>query len=113
MHEPDDESAPLAPGLLKSHYAPHARVRLDAETIEAGEAALLFGTFRPKGLETAKFSINLSPRGDLKEAAATLFSALRILDQSGASVIAVVPLPNFGLGEALRDRLERAAAPRN
>ena len=113
MHEQDDESAPLAPGLLKSHYAPHARVRLDAETIQAGEAALLFGTFRPEGLETAKLSINLSPRGDLKEAAAALFSAIRTLDQSGASVIAVGPIPNFGLGEALRDRLMRAAAPRN
>ncbi len=113
MNEPDDESAPLAPGLLKSHYAPHARVRLNAETIEEGEAVLLFGAFRPNGLETAKLSINSSPRGDLKEAAAALFSALRMLDQSGASVIAVAPIPNFGLGEALRDRLERAAAPRN
>ncbi len=113
MDEPHDDKAPLAPGLLKSHYAPEAQLRLDAETIEAGEVALLFGTFRPKGLEAAKLSINLSPRGDLKEAAAALFSALRLLDQSGASVIAVAPIPDFGLGEALRDRLARAAAPRS
>lgn len=107
-----DEEALIAPGLLKSHYAPNASLRLDVHSIQEGEAALLFGTFRPQGLEKARQSFNLSPRGDLKEAAATLFSALRQLDHAGASVIAVAPIPDFGLGEALRDRLQRAAAPR-
>jgi len=108
-----DEDAPLAPGLLKSHYAPKASLRLEAHSIREDEAALLFGTFRPQGLEKARLSFNLSPRGDLKEAAASLFSALRQLDHSGASVIAVAPIPDFGLGEALKDRLQRAAAPRS
>ena len=118
-YEPEDlvasvneETAPLAPGRLASHYAPDAKLRLDADQIQPGEAALLFGTFRPAGLETARACINLSPRGDLKEAAAALFTSLRALDRSGASVIAVAPIPNFGLGEAVRDRLARAAAPR-
>lgn len=113
MDHASDEDAPLAPGLLKSHYAPNASLRLDAEMIYEGEAALLFGTFRPLGLEKARLSLNLSPRGDLKEAAASLFSALRQLDHSGAATIAVAPLPDFGLGEALHDRLRRAAAPRD
>lgn len=112
MEQSSDEEAPLAPGLLKSHYAPKASLRLDAHSVNDGEAALLFGTFRPRGLEKARQSFNLSPRGDLKEAAASLFSALRQLDHSGASVIAVAPIPDFGLGEALKDRLQRAAAPR-
>ena len=113
MDHASDESAPLAPGLLKSHYAPKASLRLDAQSIGVGESALLFGTYRPQGVEKARQSFNLSPRGDLKEAAAALFFALRQLDQSGAAVIAVAPIPDFGLGEALRDRLQRAAAPRD
>jgi L-threonylcarbamoyladenylate synthase len=112
MEHSSDEYAPLAPGLLKSHYAPKASLRLEAHSIREDEAALLFGTFRPQCLEKARQSLNLSPRGDLKEAAASLFSALRQLDHSGASVIAVAPIPDFGLGEALKDRLQRAAAPR-
>lgn len=104
--------APVGPGLLASHYAPNARVRLDATRIAKGEAALLFGAFRPEGFEEARASLNLSERGDTAEAAARLFGALRDLDASGAQTIAVVPIPTEGLGEAIRDRLGRAAAPR-
>ena len=103
---------PISPGLLESHYAPQARVRLNATHIEAGEAALLFGAQDPEGLEQAKAQLNLSFRGDLREAAANLFSMLRRLDVQGVRTIAVAPIPNEGLGEAILDRLQRAAAPR-
>ena len=107
-----DAARPVGPGLLASHYAPRARVRLDAASIEPGEAALLFGERDPPGLAAARAVRNLSPAGDLTEAAARLFGALRDLDASGAETIAVAPIPAEGLGEAIRDRLERAAAPR-
>ncbi|HEY8382929.1 MAG TPA: L-threonylcarbamoyladenylate synthase [Microvirga sp.] len=103
---------PLAPGMLASHYAPRALVRLDATEIRGGEAALLFGNARPAGLEGAVTSINLSGGGNLDEAAARLFSSLRTLDASGAGTIAVTPIPPTGLGEAINDRLRRAAADR-
>jgi L-threonylcarbamoyladenylate synthase len=105
-------SAPRAPGMLASHYAPRARVRLNAADIFSGEAALLFGPTVPKGANEAKAVRNLSERGDLNEAAANLFSHLRALDASGAMTIAVAPIPDHGLGEALNDRLRRAAANR-
>ncbi|KQT13782.1 translation factor Sua5 [Methylobacterium sp. Leaf399] len=108
----DDPDAPLSPGLLASHYAPRARVRLDARSLQPGEAVLLFGPNRPAGLSAAVASVNLSPSGDLAEAAAGLFAALRRLDASHAAVIAVAPIPHAGLGEAINDRLARAAAPR-
>ena len=107
--EPD---APLAPGMLASHYAPRARVRLDASSIGAGEAALLFGAARPEGLARARAILNLSEDGDLEQAAANLFSFLRCLDASGAATIAVSALPERGIGEAINDRLRRAAAGR-
>jgi L-threonylcarbamoyladenylate synthase len=103
---------PLAPGMLASHYAPRARVRLKAREIRAGEAVLLFGSDAPAGLERAAAALNLSERGSLVEAAANLFSHLRRLDVSGAETIAVVPVPATGLGEAINDRLKRAAAER-
>ena len=103
---------PLAPGMLVSHYAPTARVRLDATTIEPGEAAIGFGPTRPAGWERAVAVFDLSPSGDLREAAANLFRALRDLDATGATSIAVAPIPRQGLGEAIVDRLGRAAAPR-
>lgn len=106
-----DPLAPLAPGLLTSHYAPRARVRLGAMRIEPGEAALTFGQ-PPPGIEHAAARVDLSPAGDLREAATRLFSALRELDASGAAVIAVAPIPEDGLGEAIADRLSRAAAER-
>lgn len=103
----------VAPGMLASHYAPDAQLRLSVTDIRAGEAVLLFGDQAPLGLEQASSVINLSPRGDLAEAAARLFAALRELDSSGATSIAVAPIPARGIGEAIRDRLIRAAAPRS
>lgn len=97
-----------APGQLESHYAPRARVRLDATTIGEGEALLAFG----QALPSRGAVVNLSPRGDLIEAAANLFAALRALDASGAATIAVMPIPHDGLGEAINDRLRRAAVGR-
>lgn len=93
-----------APGMLASHYAPEARVRLNAERPAPGEAYLGFGPKFPS-------AHNLSPSGDLREAARNLFSMLHALDGS-APVIAVAPIPETGLGEAINDRLQRAAAPR-
>lgn len=103
-------AAPIAPGLLASHYAPRARVVLDADAAHEGEGWLGFGP-DPPGV-TARHRLNLSPAGDLVEAAAGLFSALRQLDAAGVSLIRVAPIPATGLGEAIRDRLMRAAAPR-
>jgi L-threonylcarbamoyladenylate synthase len=107
-----DGDAPLAPGQLASHYAPKTRLRLDADVVRAGEALLAFGARLPPGAELAAHVLNLSPGGDLVEAAANLFSHLRTLDAAGAPTIAVMPVPPTGLGEAINDRLARAAAPR-
>jgi len=104
--------APLAPGMLPSHYAPATRLRLDATTVEAHEALLAFGPALPPGAAQAVAVLNLSPTGDLVEAAANLFAHLRALDRAGARAIAVMPVPRDGLGEAINDRLARAAAPR-
>lgn len=104
-------AAPLAPGLLASHYAPRAAVRLDATAPEPGEAWLGFGP-EPHGRALPALAFNLSPAGDLTEAAAHLFAALRRLDDRGPATIAVAPIPMQGLGEAINDRLRRAAAPR-
>lgn len=106
-----DPEAPTAPGQLASHYAPGAMVRLDVDTVYPGEALLAFGPDLPRDADRAAVTINLSPRGDLIEAAARLFSALRELDGKSAT-IAVAPIPSTGLGEAIVDRLRRAAAPR-
>jgi L-threonylcarbamoyladenylate synthase len=108
----DEDAALIAPGALPSHYAPRARLRLDAVSVQAGEALLAFGPARIEGAEGAALALNLSPRGDLIEAAAKLFSHLRALDACGAATIAVMPVPRAGLGEAINDRLRRAAAPR-
>ena len=100
-----------APGQLASHYAPAARLRLNAERPEAGEAWLGFGT-DPEGLTGP--ALNLSRDSDLVEAAANLFAHLRALDallpQGGTIAVALVP--DHGLGRAINDRLTRAAAPR-
>ena len=93
-----------APGQLESHYAPRARIRLNATKWHDGEARLGFGN-----MDSA---LNLSRKGDVVEAAANLFSMLHQLDQSSAAVIAVAAIPKHGLGEAINDRLKRAAAPR-
>jgi L-threonylcarbamoyladenylate synthase len=102
-----DEQQPLAPGMLASHYAPKASLRLNADSVRPGEALLAFGPPPPGAARV----LNLSARGDLIEAAANLFSHLRALDKD-ASAIAVMPIPDAGLGEAINDRLARAAAPR-
>jgi L-threonylcarbamoyladenylate synthase len=104
-----DAAAPRAPGLLASHYAPRARLRLDARSVTPGEALLAFGPAVPPATGPM---LNLSARGDLVEAAANLFAHLRALDAAGAQVVAVMPVPETGLGEAINDRLRRAAAPR-
>ncbi len=96
-----------APGMLLSHYAPNAHMRLDTSPQE-GEAFLAFGSQAP----FAGLMRNLSESGDLHEAARNLFSMLHELDAGGATMIAVSPIPETGLGEAINDRLRRAAAPR-
>lgn len=102
-----------APGMLVSHYAPGAAVRPDAREVRDGEALLAFGPNRIAGAERAVAMLNLSETGDLREAAANLFSHLAALDCSGAATIAVEPVRHDGLGEAINDRLARAAAPRD
>jgi L-threonylcarbamoyladenylate synthase len=103
-----DPSAPRSPGQLQSHYAPNLPVRLDAMSARPGEALLAFGE-PPVGFAAMR---SLSPSGDLTEAAANLFALLRVLDQPEFSAIAVMPIPETGLGRAINDRLRRAAAPR-
>ncbi len=100
----------LAPGMMASHYAPRARVRLDARAAQPGEAVLDFGA--PMQARDEAPRRNLSPSGSLAEAAANLFAHLRTLDETGAACIAVASVPPHGLGEAINDRLKRAAAPR-
>jgi L-threonylcarbamoyladenylate synthase len=97
---------PGSPGMLARHYAPGARLRLHAQEVRNDEALLAFGGVVPRH---AGPMINLSVAGDLAEAAANLFSALRALDASGVPTIAVTPIPEEGLGEAINDRLRRAA----
>jgi L-threonylcarbamoyladenylate synthase len=104
-----DEADPVSPGQLASHYAPRTKLRLDVTSPREGEALLAFG------LEAPAFegpTINLSPRGDLMEAAAKFFAALRTLDEAGPEAIAVMPIPAHGLGEAINDRLRRGAQGR-
>ena len=105
--------AVIAPGMLDSHYAPDARVRLNAQSVTAAEAVLLFGPVSIEGADHAKARLNLSPRGDLTEAAAHLYDYLRRLDRIGCQAIAIAPIPDHGLGAAINDRLRRAAAPRS
>ena len=100
-----------APGMMASHYAPSALLRLNAEAAGKGEALLAFGP-RRAGEMLGSAVLNLSPTGDLREAAANLFSYLRALDGGAPGAIAVEPIPHHGLGEAINDRLARAAAPR-
>ena len=102
------DETPLAPGMLESHYAPRTRLRLNAERVEPGEALLAFGPPLPGAAAT----LNLSESGDLSEAAANLFGHLRRLDAMRAPTICVMRIPSAGLGEAINDRLRRAAAPK-
>lgn len=97
----------VAPGMTAAHYAPSARLRLDALLLEPGEAGVDFGGALQRA--GAKALFDLSPSGDLVEAAANLFAFLRELDARGIARAAVAPIPAHGLGEAIRDRLRRAA----
>lgn len=109
-HRPDASKPLKSPGLLSSHYAPRLPVRLNAQQVEAHEALLAFGA---EPLAGALCSLNLSPTGCLQEAATNLYAMLRALDASAASAIAVMPIPEKGVGKAIMDRLHRAAAPRS
>ena len=103
---PGGEEGRSSPGMLASHYAPNASLRLNATACGDDEVLLGFGD--------VECALNLSPRGDVSEAAANLFSMLRRLDaQTNGKSLAVSPIPHDGLGEAINDRLERAAAPRS
>lgn len=102
-----------APGMLASHYAPGAAVRLNATFVHKGDALIRFGGKPLTGEADAVAVLDLSPSGDLAEAAANLFDHLKRADASGATTIAVASIPIRGLGEAINDRLERAAAPRS
>ena len=104
LEAPSSGSPLRAPGQLLRHYAPRTPLRLDAREVEPGEVCLSFGPEGPSG------ALNLSPIGDIEEAARNLFAMLRRLDKRGATRIAVAPIPSYGLGEAIRDRLRRAAA---
>jgi len=104
---PSGESARKSPGQLASHYAPSRPVRLEATSVGPDEGLLAFGPNPPPG---AVLTYNLSPSGDLGEAAAHLFAMLRSLDRPGIGRIAVMPIPQTGLGLAINDRLRRAAA---
>jgi L-threonylcarbamoyladenylate synthase len=103
------EHPPRAPGSLLSHYAPSLPVRLDAREARPGEALLAFGPDAPPGFAEVRW---LSQSGDLTEAAANLFASLRQLDRAEFTGIAVMPIPERGLGQAINDRLRRAATPR-
>ena len=100
-----DSTQPHSPGQMESHYAPHAVLRLEATAPQKGESYLGFGA-HDHGPYT------LSARGDVVEAAASLFRMLHELDGFGVKAIAVAPIPHEGVGEAINDRLRRAAAPR-
>jgi L-threonylcarbamoyladenylate synthase len=104
-----DSAAPRSPGQLASHYAPALPLRMNAVYARPGEALLAFGAALPGGFAEA---LNLSPGGDLVEAAANLFAMLRRLDRPDFAGVAVMPIPEHGLGHAINDRLRRAAAPR-
>ena len=108
----NDDDRPLAPGMLASHYAPRTPVRLNAAAVRPDEALLAFGPSEVKGAASAKAVMNLSATGSLTEAAANLFGYLRALDAKRARAIAVMPVPHHGLGDAINDRLRRAAIGR-
>jgi len=105
----EEAQNPTAPGQLKSHYAPNSPIRLNASEVYPSEALLAFGSNIPR--LHGNISLNLSPKGSLHEAAANLFSMLHQLDDMKVAGIAVSPIPAHGLGRAINDRLQRAAAP--
>jgi L-threonylcarbamoyladenylate synthase len=108
--DPKVEKKPISPGQLASHYAPKLSVRMNAETADHNEIAIGFGT------QINEATLNLSISGNITEAAANLFALLHKADKLGAEKnavrIAIAAIPDQGLGEAINDRLRRAAAPR-
>ena len=111
LAEPETQNTgPKSPGRLQSHYATKLPIRLEISAVRPGEALLAFG---PHQIEGAAVELNLSPAGDIVEAAANLFAMLRALDREEYRGIAVMPVPDEGLGQALNDRLRRAASPRD
>jgi L-threonylcarbamoyladenylate synthase len=108
----DRAEAIEAPGMLASHYAPHAGVRLNIDRVREGEVFVNFGNQAIDGADQAVAKFDLSPSGDLREAAANLFAIMKNADAFGAVSIAFAPVPMDNLGEAINDRLMRAAAPR-
>lgn len=108
----DAAQAIEAPGMLASHYAPNAGVRLSASSVDSNEVLVNFGGAAVAGAGQAAARFDLSPSGDLREAAANLFAIMKKADAIGARAIAFAPIPDEGLGEAINDRLRRAAAPR-
>ncbi len=107
LPDEQNQTARLAPGRLAQHYAPQAQLRLNVQHVNDDEALLAFGDTLPAH---KNICLNLSPSGDMAEAAANLFAHLHTLDKS-TDKIAVMPIPHSGLGEAINDRLSRAAAP--
>lgn len=101
-----------APGMMASHYAPDMPVLLDARHVARSQALITFGDVVIDGSDACIFAENLSPSGDLAEAASNLFAALSRANAAKPSAIAVAPIPTNGLGEAINDRLKRASAPR-
>ncbi|AJY45275.1 L-threonylcarbamoyladenylate synthase [Martelella endophytica] len=101
-----------APGMMASHYAPKASVRLNVTHVEPGEALVLFGDAAVDNGDVARVTFQLSESGDLAEAASRLYDVMIAADASGAEAIAFTPIPGDDLGEAINDRLTRAAAPR-
>ncbi len=104
LDSPGVNEANKSPGMLERHYAPNLPMRLDAETPNPGEGFLAFGPGAPED------TMNLSPSGDVEEAAANLFAMIRALDRPRFQAIAVMAIPEEGLGRAINDRLRRAAA---
>jgi L-threonylcarbamoyladenylate synthase len=109
----DHAEAIEAPGMLASHYAPHAGVRLNVGEVRQGEVFVNFGGQHIAGADRATAAFDLSPTGDLREAAANLFAIMKKADALHAAAIAFAPVPMDNLGEAINDRLARAAAPRD
>jgi len=103
----------IAPGMLTSHYAPNAPMRLNVDHVNEGEVLITFSKRMISGQEQAEAIFDLSPCGNLKEAASHLFDILKQADAAGGTCIAVCPIPSTGLGDAINDRLNRAAAPRS
>ena len=106
---PAGPDAPVSPGVRASHYAPAAQLRMDVTRADAGMELIGFGNVDGAG----GLALTLSPGGNLAEAAANLFDMLHAADATGAAIIGVAPVPDNGLGEAINDRLRRAAAPRS